>query len=128
VLENLHRFLDALPDNKAWDIRIKLYRRSRSDNQNAALWRVAYPPLCEHTGYLAEELHEAMCIGFFGGVEYEVMGVPKIRPRRTTTKDEDGKRDVLDTKAFSEFFAYVQQRGAECGVFIPDPDPMRRAA
>jgi hypothetical protein len=122
VLDNLLRFLQSLPSEKAWTIEIKPFRKERTDPQNHALFGVAYPPLAEYTGFLAEELHEVMCMEFFGKVEYEVLGVKKVKPYRTTTKDENGKRDVIDAKTFSEFYARVQQRGSELGVFIPDPE------
>jgi hypothetical protein len=128
VLDNLKRFLDALPAEKAWAITIAPQVKKRTDPQNHALFGVAYPPLVAHTGYRPEEIHEVMCMGYFGKVEYEVLGVLKVRPYRTTTKDENGKRSVLSTTEFSEFYAYVQQRGAELGIFIDEPNPMRGAA
>lgn len=128
VLENLVKFLQSLPSEKSWTIEIKQYRKSRSDDQNAALWGVAYPPLCEHTGYRAEEIHEVMCMEFFGRKVDDVLGQTVIKPVRTTTTGMDGKRDVIDTKTFAEFYEHVQMRGSELGIFIPDPDPMRYAA
>jgi hypothetical protein len=122
VLENLVRFLQSLPDNKAWTIEIKAYRKSRSDDQNAALWGVAYPPLCEHTGYRPEEIHEVMCMEFFGRVDDEILGQHVVKPARTTTTGFDGRRDVIGTAEFVKFYEYIQQRGAELGVFIPSPE------
>jgi hypothetical protein len=122
VLENLVRFLESLPADKAWTIEVKPFRKERTDSQNHALFGVAYPPLVEYTGFTPEEIHEVMCMEFFGKVEYEVLGVDKVRPYRTTTKDETGKRNVLSTVQFSEFYAHVQRRGAELGIFIADPE------
>lgn len=125
VRGNAHAFIDALPETKDWQIEIKQYRHARTLSQNAALWACAYPPLMEYMGERGdkakERLHEYFCGEYFGWVK------PKLgqsRPRRTTTTNERGERDVLDTVQMSDFYAFIQQRGAEIGVMVPDPDPM----
>lgn len=132
---NLIQFLMRLPfvlnqRTKAWKVVISEYRPQRSDEQNGALFGVAYPPLMEHMGLRGdkekEELHELMCGMYFGWVTYTMLGQTKKRPRRTTTTDEFGSRDVLNKLDFASFYDFVQQKGAENGVFIPDPDPMWR--
>lgn len=133
IAGNAARFLTMLPADQAWEVKVRRYRKPRTDPQNAALWGVAYPPLMEHIGLRGEkereELHELLCGEYFGWVEYRILGKRKQRPRRTTTRDEHGRRDVLPWDRFCDFYAYVQQRGIEAGVYIPDPDPaMRRAA
>lgn len=124
VRQNLRNAVDATPDDKAYMWERKLYRKPRTDKQNAALFAVAYPPLRDHTGYTIEELHKMFCISFFGPREIEFNGVVLTEPLRTTTTNEEGKRDPVDRKTFGEFFDHVQQKGAEIGVHIPDPDPM----
>ena len=123
VLANAIRHLQSLQPGKSWKVEIKEARKSRTLDQNAALWAVAYPPLRDATGHSLEELHEYFCGEFFGWAEYEVMGNPRCRPVRTTTTGEDGARDVINTAAFAEFFATVQRIAANMGVIIPDPDP-----
>lgn len=104
-------------------VTIQMDRADRSEDQNEALWGLAYKLLHEMTGNDAEDLHAYFCGEFFGWVEYEVMGQRRKRPRRTTTKDEHGKRDVLDTISFASFFEFIQRRSAETVmVVIPDPD------
>lgn len=123
VLANVHRYLDSLPPTKSWEIQCKRHVKERTDKQNAGLWGVAYPPLERETGHRAIELHDVFCRAVFGEVAVEVMGKTLYRARRTTTTDENGKRDVLPWDEFQKFYAAVQQAGAEMGVFIPDPDP-----
>lgn len=101
-------------------------KTDRSERQNNALWGVAYPPLVDHTGHTAPELHDHFLRAWFGEVEYEVLGKKRLRPRRTTTTDESGKRDLLGTDEFASFYAFLQQQGSEMGVYIPDPNPMLR--
>jgi hypothetical protein len=123
IIENFTRELLATDPKKPWEITLKPYKKSRSDEQNAALWGVAYPPLVAHTGFTAEEIHEAMCIGFFGKLPKYVLGEYLLYPRRTTTTNYEGERDLLSASVFADFYAYVQRRGAEAGVDIPDPEP-----
>lgn len=108
-------------------VEVSEVRRGRSGSQNASLWGVAYPPLMAHMGLRgereAEELHEFWCGEYFGWVTYDIMGQRKKRPRRTTTTDEMGQRKVIATVEFMDFYAFIQQRSAEYGVFVPDPDP-----
>lgn len=139
-LANALRFLQALPlavngRPKRWKVMISEYHPQRSDEQNAALWAVAYPPLMAHMGLRGEkereELHEYFCGEYFGWVQYEILGKRKQRPRRTTTRDENGKRDVIPKLEFAEFYNFIQARAAQHGVFVPDPDPeyaLREAA
>lgn len=106
------------------EVVIRRHRLKRSDEQNAALWAVAYKTLRDATGNDPEDLHRYFCGEYFGWVEYEVMGARRKRPRRTTTTNEDGHRDLITTLDFADFYNFVQQRSAETvGVFIPDPDP-----
>lgn len=123
VLANLQGFLGKLPASKAWKVEITESRKSRTDPQNHALFGVAYPVLEEATGFTKDELHEAFCKRHFGTVEREVMGQMVSKPFRTTTTDEHGQRNVIPWDAFSDFYAMVQQVGAEAGIFIPDPIP-----
>lgn len=124
VLANALAFLQRLPASKSWRIEIKEARRERSGDQNAALWGVAYPPLVDATGYTLDELHDAFCKRFFGTVHAVILGEQVSRPRRTTTTNEQGERDVMPAAEFANFYAMVQRIGAEAGIDVPDPDPM----
>ena len=123
IRANLHAFVDRLPETKSWRVDVKEYRKDRTDAQNAALFGVAYPAFRD-TGYTPDELHDAFCRRFFGTVEREVMGETVVVPRRTTTRDSRGARDVISRDDFSDFYRMVQQVGAEAGIDVPDPDPM----
>ncbi len=112
-----------LPKGKSHKIEISAYRDDRSARQNRALFGHAYKIMSDDTGYTAEELHHVFCGLFFGVVEHEVMGVRYEKPRRTTTTNAEGNRELIDTKAFSEFYAMVEQKAAESGIYIPPPDP-----
>lgn len=121
---SLVAFLSALPQDKEFQVTISDVKKERSNLQNRALWGCAYRTLSEATGNDPEDLHTYFCGEFFGWTEYEVMGATRKRPGRTTTKDQDGKRDVISTAQLSDFYAFVQQRAAEIGFYVPDPDPL----
>lgn len=123
VRANVHAFIDRLSPTKSWRIEVKEVRKERTPPQNAALWGLAYPRLTEATGYTAEELHHEFCGRFFGWNVVTVFGQQRRRPRRTTTTNEQGERDVLGTRDFAEFYNLVQRIAAEAGIDVPDPDP-----
>lgn len=121
----LMTFLAAVPLTEEFQVTIGPIKKERSDLQNRALWGCAYKTLRDATGNDPEDLHAYFCGEYFGWSEYEVLGQKRKRPARTTTKDQDGKRDVISTFHLSDFYAFIQQRAAETvGVYVPDPDPM----
>lgn len=122
------KFLLAMSPGKALKITAVEHRATRSDEQNNYLWK-AYEIFGNHLGYDKDEMHIVLLERYFGTVEKRVPrsenfpnGIKKV-PRRTTTHDENGKRDVLAWDAFSDYVAFVQRLAAKQGCFIPDPDP-----
>ena len=111
------------------DVECKPYRKSRSSEQNALLWAM-YAPLAEHMGYDAEDVHEWMCGRMWGWKDVKVPKTPRNPdglasvPVRTTTRNEDGKRNVIDKATFTRFVEMVERIAANAGVFLP----MERAA
>jgi hypothetical protein len=116
--------LSALAKDVAWKITIARAKKDRSADQNSSLYGVAYKALSEFTGYTAPELHDCFLRAYFGEVEVDVMGRHFTKPRRTTTTDEAGNRKLLSTIEFNAFYSFIQQKGAEIGCWVPDPDPM----
>lgn len=117
IANNLRAFvLSALP-GKELRVEVCEYRKRRSQDQNAALWGLAYKTLSDATGNDPEDLH-TFFLGEWGGWEtIQVMGQVRRVPKRRSSK--------LTTVEFSEFYSFIQQRSAETvGVFVPDPDPM----
>lgn len=117
IADNLHAFvMQALP-GKELRVEVSEYRKRRSQDQNAALWGVAYKTLHDATGNDADDLHTFFLGEWAGWETIDVMGQKRRVPLRRSSK--------MTTVEFSEFYAFIQQRSAETvGVFIPDPDPM----
>lgn len=111
------------------EVECKPWRKSRSNEQNALLWAM-YEPIAAHMGYDRDDIHEWMCGRFFGWKDIKVPKTPRNPeglasvPVRTTTRNEDGKRNVLDGPTFARFVDMVDRVAAQAGVFIP----MERAA
>jgi hypothetical protein len=124
ILGNLTDFLGKLDPAKSWEIEVVPFAKPRNDPQNHALFGVAYKALEEQTGNDREDLHTYFCGEHFGWVETTVMGRKKVKPRRTTTRDENGKRDVMKMADFAKFYEFVQRRSAQVGYMVPDPDPL----
>lgn len=123
IADNLRAFVMSALPGKELRVEVCEYRKRRSQDQNAALWGVAYKTLSDATGNDAEDLH-TFFLGEWGGLEViTVMGQQRRVPKRRSSK--------LTTVEFSEFYAFIQQRAAETvGVYVPDPDPLywRKAA
>lgn len=119
-----HAFVDTLP--LPIDADAKPWKDPRTSAQNAYLFGVCYPPIAQAKGYTVDEIHEWMCGTHFGWVDKPCPKTPRnpegqeSRPFRTTTRDENGKRDVLKKGPFSDFVDCVHRIAALAGVFIPD--------
>ena len=107
------------------DVSCAPWKATRSNEQNALLFGVVYPPIAEAMGYEVEAIHEYMLGVHFGWVDHKVPKTPRnpegieSRPFRTTTRDENGKRNVLKSDEFSKFIETVERIAAKAGVFIP---------
>ena len=106
------------------DVEVKPWRKTRSNEQNALLWAM-YGPISEHMGYDRDDIHEGMCGRYFGWKDIKVPKTPRNPeglasvPVRSTTRDEDGKRNVIDKATFAKFVDMVDRVAAQAGVFIP---------
>jgi hypothetical protein len=125
ILDNLIEFLRGLPLSRSWMIEIKRYVKTRSNEQNAALWGVAYPAIVAATGEDdVNTWHEYFLGERFGWVEVSLFGKRKLRPARTTTTGYKGEDNPLSTIEFAEFYDFIQRRARENGIKVPDPDPL----
>lgn len=130
-IKRLVEFLNALPVRN-YQVEVKEHRSGRSIQQNRYLFGVAYPILRDLTGYSIDDIHTYTCGTFFGWKTVKCPKTPsnpsgaKDEPIRTTTRNEDGKRDVVSWAVFDDLTATVQRIGADAGVYIPDPDPALR--
>lgn len=101
------------------DVTCEQWKAPRTNPQNAYLWAAVYAPLVDRCGFSAEEWHDYFCQLHFGTVQHvKPSGEIEMRPLRTTTKNEHGKRDVLKGKPFADFVTFVESECANRGVFV----------
>jgi hypothetical protein len=105
------------------DVECKRWRKSRSNEQNALLWKL-YEPIADAMGFDREDLHEWFCGKMWGWKDVKVPRTPRNPegyvsvPYRTTTRNEDGKRSVIDKETFSRFVDLVERTAAQAGVYV----------
>jgi len=130
AIESLSRFLAMCLPGKELSIRVEEYRPARSTKQRSALFGCAYKALMDQMGLRGERdkeaLHSMLCGEYFGWREVETLGSVRRVPVRTTTINADGKREEISVREALEFYQFIQQRAAEYGFDVPDPDPLWR--
>lgn len=98
-----------------WEVTIVEKKPKRSENQNRYLWGVCYAELCKVLlGWSAEDVHEYMLGEWSGWETLEGFGRKRLRPLRRSSR--------LNKQEFADFVAFIQQKAAEHGVFIPDAE------
>ena len=112
------RMLQHLPSNKPLAITVELWKKPRTNQQNAYLWGVAYPAILEGggealKGWLRDDIHEYMT-GEYGGWEVlEGFGRKRMRPvMRSST---------MTKQQFSEYLDWLGAKCADMGIVIPEP-------
>lgn len=127
--QRIATFISGLDPKKPWEVLIRPFKRSRSNQQSRYERGVACVLLSKATGYEPEEVHEYLLGTYFGWRQVTCPKTPNnprgIRdvPIRTTTTNDMGERDVLNKSDFADFVDFIQRFGAKHGVLIPDPEP-----
>lgn len=114
MIQRIAAFLESALPGQALKVEVARYAKRRSDQQNRALWGVAYKALSEATGNDPEDLHTFFLGEHFGWEVIDVMGQKRRVPKRRSSR--------LDTGEFADFYAFIQRRAAECGYYVPDPN------
>jgi hypothetical protein len=89
----------------------------RSNNQNRYLWGVVYPTILQAgklDGWEAADVHEYLLGECFGWETVEAFGRKRQRPIRRSSK--------LSKLEFVDFTRFIQNRMAEHGIYIADPN------
>jgi hypothetical protein len=122
ILAAALEYIKTLPDHRVWAVMIDAREKPRSNRQSRYLRGVAYPLIVAKLGHKPDDWHQFFCGEFFGWLRRELPGGRfENIPRRTTTTDEKGKRDVMSAAAFCDLVILVQATAAAAGVDIPDP-------
>lgn len=127
--QKIATFLSGLDPKKPWQVVVRVFKRERSNPQNAYERGVCCVMLSKAVGYEPDEIHEYLCGTYWGWKQKACPKTPsnprgiKDVPIRTTTTNEHGDRDVLEKRDYWDFVEFIQRFGAKHGVLIPDPDP-----
>ena len=78
--------------------------------------------MAEAIGCSPGEMWELMCMKYFGYSERELFGVKYMRPLRTTTLDQHGKRSVLNYEEMSNFVHFCESEAASHGIQLSSED------
>ena len=100
-------------------VRIQWGPPRRSDSQNRYLWAAVYPAILEGAdeglrGWTAKDLHEYFLGEWGGWEELHGMGRTRLKPVHRSSK--------LNRTEFSDYLGFIQQKAAEMGIFVPDPE------
>lgn len=117
-IERVCNAFHNLPLMQSWRIEVREYRSQRSEQQNRYLWSCVYQTFLD-TGQLQgwdkDDLHEYFLGEWSGWEVLEGMGRKRMKPLRRSSR--------LNKTEFGEYVAFIQRKGAEMGVIVPDPEP-----
>jgi hypothetical protein len=125
-LQRIAAYFARLDPTKPWQLVVGPWKKQRTQRQNNAMFGVAYRALAEFTGHTEPQIHDIMLRLYFGEIHEEALGVRTVRPRRTTTTNEAGERDVLSREEMSKYYNFIVGTAAEYGCYIEDPNPILR--
>jgi hypothetical protein len=129
-LDRAYTFACGLLHKGPVDWACEPWKATRSNEQNALLFGVVYPPIAEAMGYEVDGdngIHAFFCGTHFGWVDVAVPKTPRnpegiaSEPRRSTTREgwNSGKRNVISKEEFGKFLDTVERIAAKAGVFVP---------
>ena len=109
------QFLAQLPTDRAWRVTVEPHKPRRSESQNRYLFGVVYPAFqAVLPGWDKDDIHEYFLGEHFGWETIEGMGRKRMKPIRRSSR--------LNKQEFSDYIAFIQRKGAEHGVYVPDAE------
>jgi hypothetical protein len=101
----------ALNIETVWDISIKPYKKNRSLEQNALMWKWN-TIIGDHLGYTKDEMHEEFMRKFLPPVMIDTMSGPV----------EVYSTKQLKVKEMAEYLNHIERFAAEYAIVLPLPD------
>ena len=112
------RMAQQLPTDKPFAVTVEVWKKPRTNQQNAYLWGVAYPAILEGggealKGWSRDDSHEYMTGEFGGWQVLEGFGRKRMRPvMRSST---------MTKQQFSDYLDWLSAKCADMGIVIPEP-------
>jgi hypothetical protein len=105
----------AMLSNGPLVVESRAWKPQRSSQQNRYLHGVVYPTfLAALPGWSRDDVHEYLLGEHFGWEVIEGMGRKRMKPLRRSSR--------LSKTEFAEYVAFCQQKAAEHGLYVPDPE------
>ena len=112
------RMVQQLPTDKPFAVTVEVWKKPRTNQQNAYLWGVVYPAIMEGGGealggFTRDDVHEWLLGECFGWEMLEGFGRKRMRPLKRSS--------ALNKQEFSDYLTFIDTKCAEFGIVIPEP-------
>ena len=117
VLKAVEVMYRNLP-SKPFAVTVEVWKKPRTNQQNAYLWGVVYPAIMESGGealggFTRDDVHEWLLGECFGWQTLEGFGRKRMRPLKRSS--------ALNKQEFSDYLTFIDTKCAEFGIVIPQP-------
>ena len=117
VMKAVAAMMTALPA-KPFAVTVEVWKKPRTNQQNAYLWGVVYPAVIEGGGealggFTRDDVHEWLLGECFGWEVLEGFGRKRMRPLKRSS--------ALNKQEFSDYLTFIDAKCAEFGIVIPEP-------
>ena len=109
--------LSHLPP-KPFAVAVEVWKKPRTNQQNAYLWGVVYPAVIEGggealAGWTRDDLHEYFLGECFGWETLHGFGRKRLRPLKRSSS--------LTKQEFTDYLMHIEAKCADMGILIPHP-------
>lgn len=111
------RFIKALCFEQSWEVIIKPYRKSLTEEQSG-FFHVLCKYLADETGYRPKEI-KIMVKQYVYGTKYKTVGGKRFVITESSVTDEDG--ESRSAKEYSELIEGIYELAAQAEVVLPPP-------
>ena len=117
VMKAVAAMMAALPA-KPFAVTVEVWKKPRTNQQNAYLWGVVYPAIMEGGGealggFTRDDVHEWLLGECFGWETLEGFGRKRMRPLKRSS--------ALNKQEFSDYLTFIDTKCADMGIVIPEP-------
>ena len=116
VLKAVEVMYRNLP-SKPFAVTVEVWKKPRTNQQNAYLWGVVYPAILEASamldGWTRDDLHEYFLGECFGWETLEGFGRKRLRPLKRSSR--------MNKQEFTDYLDFISRRCAELHIIIPEP-------
>jgi hypothetical protein len=107
----------SLPQ-KPFAVTVEVWKKPRTNQQNAYLWGVVYPAVIEGGGealggWTRDDLHDYFLGECFGWETLEGFGRKRLRPLKRSS--------TLNKQEFTDYLMFIEAKCVDMGIVIPQP-------